>query len=133
MKISLSVICGACAPLTIILVSFSLQMQRLSRVRGLTGAPVSSCVGKKLVSFASTIHSDLSDELTTSVRRTPRYYGHFFSVRQNSHTFPYKKKTVDAGSPITTAKGHILHEIPNSKISCNLLPLKRPLVRNLEN
>ena len=29
---------------------------------------------------------------TTLVIQSPRYYGHFFSARQNGHPFSYKKK-----------------------------------------
>ncbi|CAH3167579.1 unnamed protein product [Porites lobata] len=45
---------------------------------------------KQFYSFYCKVEPSLT---AISVIRSPRYYGHFFSARQNGHTFPYKLQT----------------------------------------
>ena len=45
--------------------------------------------------------------IATSLIRSPRYYGHFFSAWQHGHTFSYEK-TLLMRSPVNMANSHIL-------------------------
>ena len=68
-----------------------------------------SYVRSSLIHFInSTIGYTVEPRLTaTSVIRSPRYYGHLFSARQNRHAFPHKTPPL-MRSLVATANGHIL-------------------------